>query len=97
MITDEVYLCPKVANIIVDSYIQYYAAGKLSGAVLTDRGREVLQMLAEGKNTKHIALKLQINTKTVDAHRRNIMSKLKLYSLPELTKYAIRCGLTFLE
>ena len=97
VMADEVYLCPKVARIIVDSYTQDYAASKPTGTILTDREREVLAILAEGKNTKQIALKLKISTKTVHTHRRNIMCKLELESLPELTKYAIRCGLTSVE
>ena len=64
---------------------------------LSDREREVLQMLAEGKSSKEIAFGLRLSTKTVDTHRRQIMEKLNLHSLAELTKYAIRQGLTPLE
>ena len=99
VMADEVYLSPKVAGIIVDRYIirDYFADSKTSDMLLTKREREVLGILADGKNTKQTALKLHISSKTVETHRRNIMHKLELYSLPELTKYAIRCGLTSVE
>ncbi|MGI0014667.1 MAG: response regulator [Nitrososphaera sp.] len=57
---------------------------------LTDRELEVLRLIALGENTKAIADSLNISPKTVDAHRRKIMEKLKLYSVADLTKYAIR-------
>ena len=95
VMADEVYLCPKVTSVIVDSYSRDYSAdSESSDTLLTDIEYEVLGMLAEGKNTERIALELHISSKTVDTHRRNIMRKLDLHSLPELTKYAIRCGLT---
>jgi len=64
---------------------------------LTPREREVLQLLAEGWNTKQIASQLFISAKTVDTHRRQIMEKLNASSIAELTKYAIREGLTSVE
>jgi len=60
------------------------------------REREVLKLLAEGNNTKEIAYVLEISTKTVETHRAQIMTKLKIRSVAELTKYAIREGLTSL-
>ncbi len=57
---------------------------------LTDRELEVLRLIAQGENSKAIALSLKISPKTVDAHRRNLMDKLKLYTVADLTKYAIR-------
>jgi DNA-binding NarL/FixJ family response regulator len=54
-------------------------------------------MLAEGNSTKQVALKLHISVKTVETHRRQMMHKLDIYSVAELTKYAIRKGLTSLE
>lgn len=64
---------------------------------ITPREREVLQCLAEGKSTKETAADLGLSPKTVDVHRRNIMQKLGVSSIPELTRYAIREGLTALE
>jgi DNA-binding NarL/FixJ family response regulator len=66
-------------------------------ARLSDREREVLQLLAEGKAIKEAAAVLHLSTKTVETHRRSIMGKLNMYSIAELTKHAIREGLTTLE
>jgi DNA-binding NarL/FixJ family response regulator len=68
-----------------------------SAPTLTTREREVLQLLAEGKTTHQIASSLCLSGKTVAAHRTQIMNKLGLKSIAELTKYAIREGLTALE
>ena len=68
-----------------------------SSPTLTKREREVLQLLAEGKTTHQIASSLCLSGKTVAAHRTQIMNKLGLKSIAELTKYAIREGLTSLE
>jgi DNA-binding NarL/FixJ family response regulator len=64
---------------------------------LSDREREVLQLIAEGKSGKQMADCLVISVKTVDSHRQQIMKKLNMHSIPELTKYAVREGLTSLE
>ena len=64
---------------------------------LTVREREVLQLMAEGYATKEIATRLHVSVKTVETHRRQLMEKLQLYSVAEVTKYAIREGLTSLE
>ncbi|HWR11649.1 MAG TPA: response regulator transcription factor [Rectinemataceae bacterium] len=61
---------------------------------LSDREREVLQLLAEGKGNKDIAAKLSVSVTTIDSHRKHIMDKLGLHSVAELTKYAIREGVT---
>ncbi len=63
-------------------------------AVLSAREREVLQLIAEGKSTREIAGDLNVSVKTVETHRRQIMEKLDLHSVAELTKYAIREGIT---
>jgi DNA-binding NarL/FixJ family response regulator len=64
---------------------------------LSPREREVLQLMAEGKATKEVARHLNVSVKTVETQRRHIMEKLNIYSVAELTKYAIREGLTTLE
>jgi DNA-binding NarL/FixJ family response regulator len=66
-------------------------------ANLAMREREVLQLLAEGRTSREIAESMSISVKTVETHRRNIMSKLNLHSVAELTKYAVREGMTSLE
>lgn len=62
--------------------------------VLSAREREHLQLIAEGKSTKEIAALLDVSVKTVETHRRNLMLKLHVNSIAELTKYAVRQGLT---
>ncbi len=91
------YLSPRVAGAVVETHVRGTGEGHPPGAVLTPREREVLQLLAEGHGTKQIAARLHVSTKTVDTHRQNIMNKLGLRSVAELTKYAVRHGLTTLE
>lgn len=93
------YLSPGVTDIVVKDYMQGTAgAAKYSVfAVLTPREREVLQLMAEGKTTSQIASSLHVSVKTVETHRQQIMHKLNMHSVAELTKYAIREGLTTLE
>jgi len=88
-VAGDVYLSPKVAGVVVRGRGTNSARG-----ALTPREREVLQQVAEGKNTKQVAQALHISTKTVETHRRQIMEKLELFSVAELARYAIREGLT---
>ncbi len=62
--------------------------------LLTSRETEVLRLLAEGKRAKDIALELKIGVKTAEAHRQNLMNKLEMHSIAELTRFAIREGIT---
>jgi DNA-binding NarL/FixJ family response regulator len=66
-------------------------------SILSQREREVLQLLAEGKTTKQIAKRLHISPKTVEAHRLRIMERLDIDNVAQLTKYAIQEGLTEAE
>jgi DNA-binding NarL/FixJ family response regulator len=93
------YLSPDIAGSVVDEYVGMSSSGNATPAfaVLTDREREALQLLAEGKSTKEIADALSVSVKTVETHRRNIMEKLRLHSVAELTKYAVREGITSLD
>lgn len=86
------YLGAEVAGALVDG-VQQGANGQ---GQLGRREREVLQLLAEGLRTQEIADKLFISSGTVEVHRRNIMRKLDLHTVAELTKYAIREGITTL-
>ena len=98
VVAGKTYLSPSVSGVVVDDYLHRLSKADFSDSeVLTDREREVLQLLAEGKSTKQIALKLHISVKTVETHRRQIMNKLDIHTVAELTKYAIRKGLTSLE
>ncbi len=94
---NKTYLSPKVIDSVV-KYLQKPAQDDDSEiTLLTPREREVLQLLAEGKSTKEISATLHVSERTVEAHRQNIMSKLNMHSIAELTKYAISKGLTSLE
>jgi len=92
------YLSPKIAEVVVEDYVKHLSNISDSPlSALTGREREVLQLVAEGKSTKEIALELHVSTKTIEANRRRIMDKLGVNSIAELTKYAVREGLTTLE
>jgi DNA-binding NarL/FixJ family response regulator len=95
---NETYLSPKVAGVIVKDYLKHSPETTLSPeSFLTNREREILQLISEGKSTKEIAFKLAVSIKTIETHRHQIMKKLNLHSVAELTKYAIREGLTPLD
>ncbi len=96
VVENHIYLSPKISDIVVSDYIQSSSENVIFSS-LTLREREVLQLLAEGVCTKDIASKLCVSVKTIETHRHNIMSKLNLYSVAQLTKYAIRSGMTSLE
>ena len=92
-----IYLSPQITGVVVEDYVKRLSSeNELKPTVLSDREHEVLQLLAEGKTTKQIALELYVSTKTIEANRRQIMDKLNMYSVAELTKHAIREGLTTL-
>jgi len=94
----KVYLSPAIAGIVTEGFINPAGAmGVDARQVLTVRELEVVQLLAEGLSTKEVAFKLNVSIKTVETHRKNIFDKLNLSSIAELTKYAIREGLTSLE
>jgi DNA-binding NarL/FixJ family response regulator len=88
------YISPRVADRVVDRLLQ--TPNGDSGSVflvLTPRERQVLQLIAEGRATKEIAGDLNLSVKTIETHRRQLMEKLNLYSVAELTRYAVRGGL----
>ena len=92
------YLSPRITDVVVDDYVKRLSGGAESPlASLTGREREVLQLVAEGKSTKQIAVELHVSTKTIEANRRQIMEKLDMHSVADLTKYAIREGITALD
>ncbi|MGD9076362.1 MAG: response regulator transcription factor [Desulfobacteraceae bacterium] len=94
----DTYLSPGIAGIVVQDYLTKLTTDRSSAdTVLTAREREVLQLIAEGNSTKEIAARLSVSVKTVETHRRQIMEKLGIFSIAELTKYAIREGLTSLH
>lgn len=95
----QVYLHPTVTRFLVEDYLQRLERGEGadSYARLTEREREVLHLLAEGKKGREIAEELQVSPHTVERHRANIMAKLNLHSRADLIKYAIRKGLIDVE
>ena len=98
VMTEGTYLCPQIATVVRDDYLQHLLrAAPSTPSTLTAREREFLQLLAEGKATKEIAFSFNLSVKTVEAHRQRIMEKLNIRTVAELTKYAIREGLTSLE
>ncbi|MCX5635144.1 MAG: response regulator transcription factor [Planctomycetota bacterium] len=98
VVDGKTYLSPAISMVVVDDYLHHLSkTDSPTGQILTNREREVLQLMAEGKSTKQIALKLHISVKTVETHRRQMMDKLDIHTVAELTKYAIRKGLTSLE
>jgi DNA-binding NarL/FixJ family response regulator len=97
VISGETYISSKASSSIAAEYVK--GQGLKSGAcesALTQREREVLRLLAEGKSSKEIARHINMSFKTVDSCRRKMMKKLNVNSLAELVKYAIRKGLTSL-
>ena len=87
-----------LSSMVADALVRGFLEGRTQEqGPLSAREREVLQLISEGFPTSEIARKLHISTKTVDTHRRQIMGKLGARSIAELTKYAIREGLTSLE
>ncbi|MFH1137279.1 MAG: response regulator transcription factor [Pseudomonadota bacterium] len=91
------YLSPAIAAVVVEKIASPDHEGGGGPGVLTAREREVLQLLAEGLKVTDIGAKLNVSVKTVQTHRRNIMAKIKVKSLPELTKFALQHGLTTLD
>lgn len=94
---NQTYLSPTIADIVVESYVRHSPLPASSLSVLTPREREVLQLIAEGLTLKKIAATLCVSPKTIETHREQIMRKLNASSVAELTKYAVREGLTSLE
>ncbi len=90
-----VYLYPSLAKSLVKDYLTHVEQGDDKAAFdgLTERERQVLKLIADGKGNQEVADELVISVKTVERHRANILAKLGLHSRTELVKYAIRKGL----
>ncbi len=90
---DKTYLSPSISRPVIDSYLER-VGGQLSPLEqLTPRQREILQLIAEGKNTKDIASDLDVSVKTIESHRLQLMERLNIHDIPGLVRYAIRSGL----
>ena len=95
VVAGRTYTSPKITDVVLADYIrQLGGAPTPVASPLSDRERDVLQLLAEGHGGKIIAAKLGVSVTTIDSHRKHIMDKLGLHSIAELTKYAIREGIT---
>jgi DNA-binding NarL/FixJ family response regulator len=95
---DKIYISPQLQISELQPVLEESDIARLvTSTLLTVKEREVLQRVAEGKPTKQIAIDLTVSTKTIEKHRQRIMEKLNIHSVAELTKYAIREGITSIE
>jgi two-component system, NarL family, response regulator NreC len=91
------YLSPAIAHLVVRNSVEHWStsSGQMRRGI-SGREREILQLVAEGRSSKEMAASLYVSVKTIETHRKQIMDKLNLHSIAELTKYAIREGVTSL-
>jgi len=98
VINNRPYFSTVITGLLVEDFVRQASAPERAATgpldLLTVREREVLRLLADGKRVKEIAFELKISAKTVESHRQNIMDKLEIHSTIELTRYALREGLT---
>lgn len=94
---DKTYLSPSISRTVIDSYLERVGGHLSPLEQLTPRQREILQLVAEGKNTKEIAADLNISVKTVESHRLQLMERLHIHDVPGLVRYAVRSGLVSAE
>ena len=87
------YFTPKVEQMMLDGYLRPHEHDTSEKCLLTPREREVIQLVAEGKTTKEVAAALSLSVKTAETHRTNLMRKLDLHSIADLTLYAVRNGI----
>lgn len=89
------YFSPAISRMLVDDYMRQlqHRGVEDSYELLTDREREVLQLLAEGRSNKEVASYLKLSLYTIETHRSNILQKLNLHGTPELILYAVRKGI----
>jgi two-component system, NarL family, response regulator NreC len=89
------YFSPAVTAVLVEDYVRRLQQRGLTDSyhLLTDREKEVLQLLAEGRSNKEVAVLLDLGLSTVETHRANLMQKLNLHNTAEIVLYAVRKGL----
>jgi len=98
VVANQNYMSPKIADTVMKDYANILESSDTSPAsLLTAREREVLQLIAEGLKTKEIAARIHVSVKTVETHRQQVMRKLNAKSVAELTKIALREGITSLD
>ncbi len=87
------YLSPRISKHLTPGDLERVGVRYDPLAKLTSRQREILQLIAEGNNTKEIAFLLKVSVKTVEAHRTQLMRRLRIDDIPSLVRYAMRAGL----
>ncbi len=98
VVAGQTYISPRIAHLVLEDYVRHVPGELRPGSeALTAREREVLLLLVEGLSPEQIAARLHVSVSTVGTHRHHVMEKLGIRSLPELTKYALREGLTSLD
>lgn len=99
VVAGQVYLSAQLVGVVVQEYRARVTGGapQDSASVLTPRERELVQLFSEGYSTNAIAERLYVSAKTVATHRQHILQKLRISSMAELTRYALREGLSSLE
>jgi DNA-binding NarL/FixJ family response regulator len=95
LLRNKTFFTPKIERMVLEGYLGKKARkpdsdGKFDVLQLTSRQREIVQLLAEGKSSKEVAVALDISVKTVETHRANIMRRLDYHSLADLVRYAVR-------
>jgi len=93
----EIYLSPRVSEVVVEKYVRSEDAGRDPLGVLTPRQREILRLIAEGQSTKQMAAQLDVSVKTVETHRALLMERLGIRDLAGLVRFAVRAGLVPLD
>jgi DNA-binding NarL/FixJ family response regulator len=98
--SQKTFFTPRVSQMVLDGFLnrekkrsEIEDAANPSGDLLTAREREVIQLLAEGRTSKEVAVTLNLSVKTAETHRTNLMRKLGLHSVADLTRYAVRNGI----
>jgi len=89
----EMYLSPAVSKQLVEDYMRRIGPRGGLEEQLTTRQREILQLIAEGKTTKDIAVELDLSVKTVETHRKDLMDRLGIHDVAGLVRFAIRAGI----
>jgi DNA-binding NarL/FixJ family response regulator len=92
-INREMYLSPAVSKQLVEDYARRIGSEENVDEQLTSRQREILQLIAEGKSTKDIAVALNLSVKTAETHRSDLMERLGIHNVPGLVRFAIRAGI----
>jgi DNA-binding NarL/FixJ family response regulator len=87
------FFTSRVSQMMLDGYLRPQVESDPGQCILTPREREVIQLVAEGKTTKEVATALSLSVKTAETHRTNLMRKLNLHSIADLTLYAVRNGI----